>query len=760
MDNIPTWDDVRDSLTTELRSLFKLLSEKQIFDAANGLQKELKKLEDNTYQIAFIATMKAGKSSLINAILGYELLPSLEKSCTGRLTFINHRDGEILAHITVRDQKLVISYRDVNNLKKYLSKYIKSGFVKNAEVYCSQVIDDIEDVTYVHNPFEDVDENLDIYTNQARLFLNESLISIRDIDAVELGSFINNKYVHELKIDTPIRYLKNHIKLDGIQLVDTPGPNSAAHIDHKRITYNFIDKANVVIYVIDFTKFDISGEDELLQEIKRQREKFNPNFYDKFFFVINKIDMHESYKGATLEDKIKDIRHRIQDGYGYKVPDKHIIGIAAKPALLYRIDEQGLSDKERKKEFQKFFAPFLDLDDVTPESVLQAKNQVLLASNIQALDNAIISYLQNSNQAKELIIDAINKANIYIQDYKRSLQESLGYSQKTLNELEEIVIKFDKWLKKAKADKELLNQEIDVSSKNFRNSLIKKYDSFGQELLSMIDKIFGNIPINKEGNLLEYLKSSINLVPGLIQIILSFLSNDKSLQEKVTTLINVAHKIIDFGDTEAQDKINKEITNYNQALTEMTREIATKFEADLKMFATIERQEIYDKSYNNANRIINDLNQKLGETLNIEINTKDFVFPKIELDSVIDKVESLYNTNTSGGGCCSNSKTVYSVKVDDLKESSKENIKNAVKEAKRKILSLTQTGIEEIRDYLNSQIDTHIKKLTQNLNEAINKQKIVGFNAQDEIVKLKMEIEQVDKRLATLDVLLQITHNL
>jgi hypothetical protein len=119
---------------------------------------------------------------------------------------------------------------------------------------------------------------------------------------------------------------------------------------------------------------------------------------------------------------------------------------------------------------------------------------------------------------------------IYIQDYKRSLQESLGYSQKTLNELEEIVIKFDKWLKKAKADKELLNQEIDVSSKNFRNSLIKKYDSFGQELLSMIDKIFGNIPINKEGNLLEYLKSSINLVPGLIQIILSFLSNDKSLQ--------------------------------------------------------------------------------------------------------------------------------------------------------------------------------------------------------------------------------------
>jgi hypothetical protein len=757
MNNIQTWDDVRINLATELKKSINFLSEKGINDLANGLQRELIKIEENTYQIAFIATIKAGKSSLINAMLGYELLPSLEKSCTGRLTFINHCDGETVAHISVKNKELVISYRDANDLNKYLSKYLESGLITNAEVYCSEVIQDIKNVNYVNKPFEEIDENFDIHANQARLLLQDSLISIKNIDAEELGSFINNKYVNELKIDTPIRYLKNHIKLDGIQLVDTPGPNSAAHTDHKRITYNFIDKANVVIYVIDFTKFDISGEDELLQEIKRQREKFNPKFYEKFFFVINKIDMHESYKGAALEDKLKEIRHRIQNGYGYQVPDKHIIGVAAKPALLYRIEEQGLSDKERKKEFQKFFAPFLDLDDVTPESVIQAKNQVLVTSNIQALDNAIINYLQNSNQTKELITDTITKANIYIQDYKRSLQERLGYSQKTLNELEEIVIKLEQWLKEAEAEKKLLNRKIDISKKKFRDSLIKKYNNFGNELSIVIDKIFEKAERNNNSyGFLDYLKQSLGSVASLI---INFLYLDKSLQDKFQILINVAGKIINLGDTKNEKEINKAIKKYNNILTEATREMATKFEADLKIFATMERQNIFDKAYGDANKIIMSLNQKLGDTLNIELNTKDFIFPKIELDSVIDKVESLYSSTKTGGGCCSSPKTVYSVKLDQLQKSSKENIKNAVQEAKKKILLLTEEGIKEIAVYLDEQINTQIEKLGINLNEAINKQKSIGFNAQDEIIKLELEIEQVNERLETLDVLLQMTNN-
>ncbi|HEY9852180.1 MAG TPA: dynamin family protein [Leptolyngbyaceae cyanobacterium] len=242
MTNMQTIDDIREKLATELKELCNFLSDKGMTDESSQLVKELKKLEENTYQIAFIATMKAGKSSLINALLGSELLPSLEKSCTGRLTFINHHDGETVAHIIIRDNLLVVSYREPKDLEKYLNKYLQSGLVEKAEIYCPENLGWIDNVQYVNQPFEEINENLDIHIHQAKLILKENEIFIKDVDAVELGSFINNKYVDELKIDTPIRYLKKHIQLDGIQFVDTPGPNSAAHSDHKRITYNFIDK--------------------------------------------------------------------------------------------------------------------------------------------------------------------------------------------------------------------------------------------------------------------------------------------------------------------------------------------------------------------------------------------------------------------------------------------------------------------------------------------------------------------------------------
>lgn len=127
MTDIKNLDEIRAKLITELKALGEFLSHKGKIDESREIEKELKKLEENTYQIAFIATMSAGKSSLINALLGYELLPSLEKSCTGRLTFINHHDAETVANITIRDNVLVVSYRDAKDLEKYLNKYLQSG---------------------------------------------------------------------------------------------------------------------------------------------------------------------------------------------------------------------------------------------------------------------------------------------------------------------------------------------------------------------------------------------------------------------------------------------------------------------------------------------------------------------------------------------------------------------------------------------------------------------------------------------------------
>ncbi|HEY9852179.1 MAG TPA: hypothetical protein V6D28_22085 [Leptolyngbyaceae cyanobacterium] len=513
--------------------------------------------------------------------------------------------------------------------------------------------------------------------------------------------------------------------------------------------FNFAQplKANVVVYVIDFTKFDISGEDELLQEIKRQREKFNPQFYEKFFFVINKIDMHEAYKGASLEAKLHDIRDRITEGYGYKVPENHIIGVAAKPALLYRLDEQRLLDKERKKEFQKFFGQFLDLDDVTPESVIEAKSQVLSMSNIAALDNAIVNYLKNSNQTRELIIDAINKAKMFIQDYKKPQQRKLGVFKTNLEELEEKATELEKWVKEAEEQKKQLITELERDHRWLIGNFFEKYEEFGKKLKSIVDSMFINSVIVKEIGEEEnwFLKAAAKIKEA-------------------------AESILGLKETQEKSQVEKVIKRYNDVLIETTRDSYTCFEAELKATASELRRAVYDKTDRNANQLLSNLNRKVGETLKIDIDRGELVFPPLELESVIDKVEeSVYKPRSDREAdqwdCWGNANrwkdvTYFSIDRDVLKETTKANFDVAVKNGKGKIKELVDEDIKKIKKYIVGQIDRHIQKLRQNLAQAIEKRKTVGFNAEEEIVKIESEIEQVDEKLVMLNMLDKATISL
>ena len=66
MNEIKDFDSLRVKLIEDFTELCNFLNERGRLDEKSDLEKELKKLQENTYQIAFIATMKAGKSTLIN----------------------------------------------------------------------------------------------------------------------------------------------------------------------------------------------------------------------------------------------------------------------------------------------------------------------------------------------------------------------------------------------------------------------------------------------------------------------------------------------------------------------------------------------------------------------------------------------------------------------------------------------------------------------------------------------------------------------
>jgi ribosome biogenesis GTPase A len=76
------------------------------------LERQLERLRANRFEVAVIGLEKAGKSALLNAWLGQEILPSEDRRCTYTTT-------EILSASNEKEQHLLIEYytrEEIDNL--------------------------------------------------------------------------------------------------------------------------------------------------------------------------------------------------------------------------------------------------------------------------------------------------------------------------------------------------------------------------------------------------------------------------------------------------------------------------------------------------------------------------------------------------------------------------------------------------------------------------------------------------------------------
>lgn len=79
------------------------------------VQKNFEKSLDDEFEIAIIATMSSGKSTLINAFLGQELIPSKNEACTAKITRIYNREqaGAFSAETYDANQENIQSMREI-----------------------------------------------------------------------------------------------------------------------------------------------------------------------------------------------------------------------------------------------------------------------------------------------------------------------------------------------------------------------------------------------------------------------------------------------------------------------------------------------------------------------------------------------------------------------------------------------------------------------------------------------------------------------
>jgi len=235
---------------TDLKKLFEdakdgPITEFQTKEMAEKFQRAL----DPNFEINVIATMSAGKSTVINAMLGKELMPAKNEACTATVAKIYDHD----------DMKEFEARRfDINNVE------IDGWRSADNDLLCKWNADD----------------------------KNTSIIELRG----DIPTVTEHENVRIVLVDTPgpnNSRNEDHAKVTESTISSKP--------------------LSMVLYVLNATQLSTDDDKGLLDSVSKAMKAGGRNAQDRFIFIANKIDNFDPEKGESVGRALNNIRKYLQD---------------------------------------------------------------------------------------------------------------------------------------------------------------------------------------------------------------------------------------------------------------------------------------------------------------------------------------------------------------------------------------------------------------------------------------------------------------
>jgi GTPase SAR1 family protein len=301
------------------------------------IRKTNEKWASQSFQVAVVALMKSGKSTLINACLGNEFLPAGVLAETARIVRIRHTPTNQTGALIQDSQLLREGAEDIQTFLREINREARENN---------------------KNPEED------------EIILEAPLVPLAG------------------------KSLGKH----GFEILDTPGPNEQGINALRHKVERLLKDIDVVIYVLDVTKLKTVDEARIFENLA-QRKDLMRNLSRRLFFVVNKIDAltrHDRLQKLTPQEiaqhVVDTLRRQIE---GIEITTDQVFLISAENALLARLIESGHASKEQLRDFnERAFGDEWDEDD--PPSLEESQARAprrLKKSGLPQLERRIITFL-------------------------------------------------------------------------------------------------------------------------------------------------------------------------------------------------------------------------------------------------------------------------------------------------------------------------------------------------------------------------------
>lgn len=540
---------------------------KKIDKEIKNIEEKIKNLKDNRVNLCFTGVYSSGKSTLINAILGYRILPEYISSETAKMMIINSpRENEgIKVEFKIEDKTIEIKWND-----EYL-----------------EIIQEVKDNSIIQEIQQQLDNNK-FKKQHEQIYAILELLNKKE----EISS--------EIRICFPIPLDKNNVQFT---IYDTPGTDSNNY-KHQEILKEALKEQthSILVFVATPDKLEGKGNDTLLKYLKEIEEKNSKAMIDmgRSLFVINKADTVESEEREALQkEKIKNEKNQ---EFNIKLENKKLFFISAKQAYASKAVDNKIYETREYRRFEEFYEKIQKENDdkefyysqnkyalsemmtgkmiencnIELEKAKENKDKVQvnhIGSGMYALETEILNYGQKyASSVKTFAMiksveDALETLRITSKFLEKMANRNIEDAQRAKKELEESLKKsiedeYEKRKIKNEAFPEDVLDKLSLSGEDVQKqvkSIVKKVDEkelkgwffgYGQIIADekKKEKITKNIESTSEIFIKNFIENSESLIKrekqNFIEKIREIVENNENISKEVKEyIINI--KILD-----------------------------------------------------------------------------------------------------------------------------------------------------------------------------------------------------------------------
>jgi len=392
---------------------------------------------DNSVSIGITGVIKAGKSTLLNAILQKDILGTAIVPETANLTTIKYAKEEkatILFWNKKEWNEIIENSKTDENLKEWLEK-------------TNDAIDNISAYITEDGKKEDIGlDELPKYTSAKKKY----------------GSLCN--IVKNVELYTPLKYLE-----DGVEIIDTPGIDDPV-VRREQITQEFLTDCDIMVHCMNAgNAFSAKDASFVIDNI------VSKNIY-KLLFVFTRIDTLSNIGELEsiiqrAKDELKTKFEQYKDGNEFltkkfsNILDRvEVVAVSGKDALNHRIGKESKTN--------------LSLEDSHIDELEIILDRLLFEENPK--------YKILFSNSKENLLDIAKQSIIFFNE-----QESL--KSKSLEELKEQIEKLKENKKSFEQSSIKLIEKIKTTKKDFQTSLQQSANNSLSEVSNIEKKVFNEV---------------------------------------------------------------------------------------------------------------------------------------------------------------------------------------------------------------------------------------------------------------------------